>query len=131
MRKLNQKYQLSKQFSPELVAVLLDYDWPGNVRELENMIERILVTSSSDFITPEEARLPWRVSGQAVAVSEEVARPFELVPLKQACERVERQLLLEASKQYKTTYQIAQALQISQPSVSRKMKKYKLHCADQ
>ncbi len=131
VRKLNQKYQLSKQFSPELVAVLLDYDWPGNVRELENMIERILVTSSSDFITPEEARLPWRVSGQAVAVSEEVARPFELVPLKQACERVERQLLLEASKQYKTTYQIAQALQISQPSVSRKMKKYKLHCADQ
>jgi len=34
-------------------------------------------------------------------------------------------MLLDAARRYKTTYQIAEALQISQPSVSRKLKKYR------
>ena len=124
VQKLNAKYQLSKQLSPELIAILMDYDWPGNVRELENIIERIMVTSSSNLISPAEARLPWKVSGPA-ALPDEVARPFELVPLKVAMERLEKQMLLEAAKRCKTTYEIARVLQISQPSVSRKLKQYR------
>jgi transcriptional regulator with PAS, ATPase and Fis domain len=30
--------------------VLLDYNWPGNVRELENLIERLVVLSSSSTL---------------------------------------------------------------------------------
>lgn len=129
VQKLNAKYHISKQFSPELIATLMDYDWPGNVRELENITERILVTSNVDVITPESARLPYKIAGPLVP-SAEITEQFEEIPLKVAFERLERQMLLAASKRYKSTYQIAEALQISQPSVSRKLKKYRNEVSD-
>lgn len=46
-----QKYgQPTPELAPELVEVLVDYDWPGNVRELENLIERLVVLSSSSTL---------------------------------------------------------------------------------
>ena len=46
--KAAQKYgQPIPELEPALVEVLLDYDWPGNVRELENLIERLVVLSST------------------------------------------------------------------------------------
>lgn len=125
VNRLNEKYHLNKQLSPGLIAALMDYDWPGNVRELENIVERVLVTSTSDVISPEEARLPWTVVAAAVT-AEDIAAPIEEVSLKTAVERLERQMLLDAARRYKTTYAIARTLQISQPSVSRKMKKYQI-----
>ena len=38
------------ELDPELIEVLVDYDWPGNVRELENLIERLVVLSSSSTL---------------------------------------------------------------------------------
>lgn len=34
-----------REFSPQALQALLDYDWPGNVRELEHVIERAVVLS--------------------------------------------------------------------------------------
>ncbi len=46
-----QKYgQPTPELEPALVEVLLEYDWPGNVRELENLIERLVVLSSSSTL---------------------------------------------------------------------------------
>lgn len=46
-----QKYgQPTAELEPALVEVLLDYHWPGNVRELENLIERLVVLSSSSTL---------------------------------------------------------------------------------
>ncbi|HKP84001.1 MAG TPA: sigma-54 dependent transcriptional regulator [Pyrinomonadaceae bacterium] len=43
-----QKYgQPTPELDPSLVEVLLDYNWPGNVRELENLIERLVVLSTT------------------------------------------------------------------------------------
>ena len=40
-------------FAPEAMEVLLSYSWPGNVRELENAIERAVVITQSDIISPD------------------------------------------------------------------------------
>ncbi|HEU4510460.1 MAG TPA: sigma-54 dependent transcriptional regulator [Pyrinomonadaceae bacterium] len=49
--KAAQKYgHPTPELDPELVEVLVDYDWPGNVRELENLIERLVVLSSSSTL---------------------------------------------------------------------------------
>ena len=40
-------------FAPDAMEVLLSYSWPGNVRELENAIERAVVITQSDGITPD------------------------------------------------------------------------------
>ncbi len=37
--------------------VLLNYDYPGNVRELENIIERALIVSEGDVLTPRDLQL--------------------------------------------------------------------------
>ena len=129
VHKLNTKYHISKQLAPDLIAALLEYDWPGNVRELENITERLLVTSNADIISVEDAKLPYKMVGP-MHTSAEVEKPFEEVPLKVAVERLERQMLADAAKRYETTYQIAEALQISQPSVSRKLKKYQIVSKD-
>jgi two-component system response regulator AtoC len=36
--------------APEVMSALMNYDWPGNVRELENVIERAMILSDSEYI---------------------------------------------------------------------------------
>ena len=43
-----------KGFSPRTVEILNNYSWPGNVRELENIIERAVIVSKSEFIGPND-----------------------------------------------------------------------------
>jgi two-component system, NtrC family, nitrogen regulation response regulator NtrX len=40
----------AKLFTPESLAELAAYPWPGNVRELRNVIERVLLLSSTDSV---------------------------------------------------------------------------------
>ena len=41
--------------SPETMRRLVEYTWPGNVRELENVIRRIVVLGSADWVEQELA----------------------------------------------------------------------------
>ena len=53
LQKYNDKYGLNQQFSKESLDMLVSYDWPGNVRELANVIEQVVVMSTSGTITPQ------------------------------------------------------------------------------
>ncbi|HWP95563.1 MAG TPA: sigma 54-interacting transcriptional regulator [Syntrophomonadaceae bacterium] len=50
LEEFNRKYAFKKEFSPRTIRTLLDYSWPGNVRELRNVIERLVVTSTNQFL---------------------------------------------------------------------------------
>jgi DNA-binding NtrC family response regulator len=41
-----------KEIQPEVYNVLSAYSWPGNVRELENTMERALLLTKGDILTP-------------------------------------------------------------------------------
>jgi len=41
-------------FDSGAASLLVSYNWPGNVRELQNVIERAVVLSRGDVITPKE-----------------------------------------------------------------------------
>jgi len=118
LKKYNQKYQLYKEFDYELIDFLMVYDWPGNIRELSNLIERLVVTVYQDKIGINHLPKEYRAS-------EIVGRQTQL-SLKEAVEDVERKLLRQAAKKYQNTYEIARALQTSQPTVVRKLKKYNI-----
>jgi DNA-binding NtrC family response regulator len=40
--------------SKEAMNLLLEYSWPGNVRELENAIERAVIMTDGEFLTPQD-----------------------------------------------------------------------------
>lgn len=53
-----QKYSKENQIEPKkpdskFLKHLMDHDWPGNIRELENAIQRAIILSNSDILTPE------------------------------------------------------------------------------
>jgi len=54
--------QQAKVISDETIQMLANYSWPGNIRELGNFIERMVVLSRGDNITPRD--LPEKVLGE-------------------------------------------------------------------
>lgn len=50
------------KFSRECEKAILMYDWPGNVREIQNIIQRIVITSSAVVINKEDLSLETHVS---------------------------------------------------------------------
>jgi transcriptional regulator with PAS, ATPase and Fis domain len=65
LAELNSKYAMKKTFTMQARKSFLEYDWPGNVRELRNVVERMVVTSTSDELHLEERFLePTHRQGQ-------------------------------------------------------------------
>ncbi len=114
----NQKYRMNKRFHKDVIDCFLEYDWPGNVRELENLTERLVVTTNNDLILSSD--LPVAINMVLLRSNPEKG----LWPLKRTVENAERQLLEKAYKRYKSTYQIAQVLEVNQSTVVRKAAKY-------
>jgi two-component system, NtrC family, nitrogen regulation response regulator NtrX len=50
----NEYGQKPKKITHEGVEVLIAYDWPGNIRELRNIIERMVIMTPSNTITPRD-----------------------------------------------------------------------------
>lgn len=117
----SEKYCLERQLSDVCYRILEEYDWPGNVRELENVVERLVVTSHDVLITP--AQIPRYIHNQQSSESNGI-KVDRLMQMQDAMEEVERQLIQRAFDQHKTTTKVATALGISQPSASRKVRKW-------
>ncbi|MBM4235314.1 MAG: PAS domain S-box protein [Firmicutes bacterium] len=124
LEKLNRRYQKQKSFSAEALTMFEAYQWPGNVRELENLIERMIIVAEVEEITPQS--LPGYLLGESKKESFLQAAKGDLPPLKEALETLEKELLTKAMQRYRTTYEIAVALQVDQSTVVRKIHKHKL-----
>jgi PAS domain S-box-containing protein len=116
----NRKHQMGKRLSSDALKPMLLYDWPGNIRELENLIERLVVTTLHDTITMDD------VHSCLELASIQGELDTDLMPLPIAVEQTERRLLQKALSLHNSTYKVAKALGISQPSVVRKIAKYGL-----
>jgi DNA-binding NtrC family response regulator len=69
-----------KGFGPDAIKQLENYGFPGNVRELENLIERAVVLSQSDFLQRQDLELPGD-DGKLAAVNDRVV-PLDANELK-------------------------------------------------
>ncbi|NRR22372.1 sigma-54-dependent Fis family transcriptional regulator [Brevibacillus sp. MS2.2] len=117
----SQKYCLERQLADTCYRILSEYDWPGNVRELENVVERLVVTSHDVLITP--AQIPRYIHNQEFSEHKGI-KVDRVMAMQDAMDEVERQLVHRAYEQHKTTTKVAEALGISQPSASRKLRKW-------
>ncbi|KAA9028359.1 AAA domain-containing protein [Niallia endozanthoxylica] len=120
LQQLNEKYDRHYQLTPDAINMLECYSWPGNVRELQNMIERLVVSADQQSIDAEFVSQFVSLGYERKKMKPVVTR---VMPLQEAMESVEEQLIIMAMSQYKTTTKAAKALGISQSSVSRKYQK--------
>ncbi|EPD51353.1 hypothetical protein HMPREF1210_01951 [Paenisporosarcina sp. HGH0030] len=113
------QYNDEKKIADDLYIHLLQLEWKGNFRELRNVLERIFITSDSNKITLKDLPLHYQPSE-----GEQIGIDFDGQTLPHILEFVEKKVLLNTQKRYKTTTEMAHVLGISQPSVVRKLKKY-------
>jgi PAS domain S-box-containing protein len=118
----NKKYQMNKICSNQVIDVLMEYDWPGNVRELENLVERLVVTVAGNTISVEH--LPLHLKNHIPGPAHPQITVSGILPLKEAVEVVEKQILEQAASRYRLTREIAQELKVDPSTVLRKAAKY-------
>lgn len=120
LTKANEQYKFSKEIDSRLKEYFYQHDWPGNVRELINIVERLVVLTDNRILSindlPEEYQPENRNQPNLNAT----------LTLKEAVERAEKEILTKAAQTYQTTYEIAEALDSSQATIVRKLKKYRL-----
>lgn len=108
----------------EVKRTFLNYSWPGNVRELKNLMERIVIFNSGDYVYNKD--LPPNMFGKA-PIHEEKSIPITIRPLKDAKEELEREMIKKALEVYnKNLKEVAKALDIDLSSLYRKIKQYQL-----
>lgn len=122
--KFNNKYKVSHQISQGCLNILGDYSWPGNIRELENTIERLVVVSPETII--EECHLPRHFHDNQKKANALIMFPKQL-PLDEAINEVEKNLIEKAYRELGSSYEVAKALKTSQSKASRLIRKYCTH----
>ncbi len=89
IRKYNQKFVKHVEgLSPDALEAFKQYPWRGNVRELENMIERSVALVGGPLIQLRDLPLDFLLPDPRAG-----AREAETLPLKEACEQFERQIV--------------------------------------
>jgi transcriptional regulator with PAS, ATPase and Fis domain len=82
---------------------------------LQNIIERAMVISRNQVITANDLASILETR----KVSQRPVEVHSIVPLNQAIQYTEQQLIRMALKKYKTLTKVAEVLEVSQPTISR------------
>ncbi len=109
-----------KRFAPDAMDVLIAARWPGNVRQLRNVIERMVVTCSSNTI--ERDQLPTDLTPRTIDTNTSAQTLAEAV---EACERDVITAALASCSFHRE--QTARRLGVSIRTLHYKMGRYGLH----
>ena len=109
-----------KKIAPEALDILASYEWPGNVRELENIIERVVVLSSSDSVGADDIPSFLKSSSQVELIKRGVLNGR--VSFEDAEREFEKDILLDALK--KANFVQTKAADLL--GISRRILKYKM-----
>lgn len=120
--KFCQRHNLeSKEIQPEVYNVLSAYSWPGNVRELENTVERAVLLTRGETLTPKS--FPDSiVSGKSEGL---VKQTDHKTPTLESIERAYIHWVLEQSSGNKS--KTARILGIDTSTLYRKLGKYDIN----
>jgi len=110
--------------TPEALAALCAYGWPGNVRELQNVVERSAVLVEGASIGVDDLPMELSVGAPGDTFS-------EAVPLNEATDRFERQMVLRMLDRVDgNVSEAARALGIHRNSLKAKLARWKIRARD-
>jgi two-component system, NtrC family, response regulator len=113
-RYASQNGQTKMVFAPDAFRAMTHYSWPGNVRELQNRVKRGVIMANGTRVSAKDLELD---QGKDLSAS-------SATTLKQARERVERELIEQALKRNSGKITSAAAdLGISRPTLYELMEK--------
>ncbi len=103
----------------EAMERLMAYSWPGNIRELQNVIERAIIMSEDDYISPKD--LPTNIRRAAHAGENDESG--SLLPLKE----MEKKYIIQVLQRMNGHRgKAAKALNISERTLYRKLREYSI-----
>lgn len=109
--------QKPKKITPEALKAIENYNWPGNIRELRNVIERLVIMTQSNIISPRD-----------IIIGENTRSDyFSFKTLKEARESFEKDFI--AKKLEENNWNIsktAEILNIERSNLHRKIKAYNI-----
>ena len=120
----NKRYKQKKKISPLTLSLMQAYPFRGNVRELKNLIKRAIIMSErariDSFILSSIGNDVLEEWSQATPKEKEINNLVDVLAT------LEKEMLKTAKRHCRTTRDMANFLNISQPSVIRKLKKHRL-----
>ena len=114
----------ARPFSDEAIAVLQSMDWPGNIRQLRNIVERIMILSSSDIDRPVSVEeLPNEQNVRAVGMQPLGSAELVGMSLRDAREQFEREyLMIQISRFNGNISKTAEFIGMERSALHRKLK---------
>lgn len=118
LKRFNAKHQQKKTVDQSLLEAFQEHSWDGNIRELQNLIERLVILTEKECITAKDLPSDFHhlSKKEGVVVN-------EIMPLREAQQMLEEQILQMAFEKYRTTEKIAEVLGVHQSTISRKLRK--------
>lgn len=116
----------------QVKTFFLQYGWPGNIRELENLMERIILMSRGEIITPDDLplELKFKADSGMSSPSAVLPKPFKDF-VRTHMEDIERQMIINTlEKCGNNITHAAKQLGLSRKGLQLKMLKYKLRKTD-
>ena len=108
----------ARTLAPAAVEALQSHRWAGNVRELKNLVERVVILSKGEQITPEDFHFRRPTDEIPAGVTPDA-------PLRQARDDFERAYILAALKRHRgNVSRTAETLEIERSNLYRKLKSY-------
>jgi PAS domain S-box-containing protein len=117
LKQFNATFRTAKRIGPAGMKLLQTYPFPGNVRELIGIIKKAVVICEDDLL---DDYLRDLFDDTEDAETENGTLPEEVA-------RLERRMLRQAMEACSNTREMAGFLGVSQPTVVRKMQRYKLN----
>lgn len=122
--------QTQKVLTPDALALLTQHDWPGNVRELKNIIERLIILTSSNEIAAKDIPLLNAKIENGFLPEGSVVVPSDL--LKDARMDFERQFILKKLEENEGNIsRTAEAIGLERSNLHKKIKSLKVVTKDE
>lgn len=121
----NKKYDTKVKMPADIYDILNKYDWPGNIRELEHLIEFLVINCQNGSISINE--LPINIINHQQDIQSSAELKVSLPnsgDYKELLGELEGQIIKKYYSENKSSYKLAQALNISQSTANRLIKKY-------
>ncbi len=124
LKQINKRYSLNKYFEGQVLQIFEEYSWEGNVRELENTLLRLAITSEGRKICVKD--LPEHiVKASSFSETSLVTQEFDsITDLQKALDVYEASIVRYVFKKHNSSIKLAKALNISQSTAARKIRKH-------